>query len=187
MTGVVLYIHTVTHEVGLAMYTSGVVNRSSVAAAPATHRAFASSVQASPALVSEVVYREDQPMMAQLLLLPLLQQLGQQSRWQLWLTPQQKLSRQWVQASGLPLSKVMQLRQMSSYNMLDSMERALRTGNYSVVIAWVAEELSEQEHARLMSAAEEGNAMAFIMRPVNSSSHPAGQLNGLKIHSNLYH
>ncbi|MER1976562.1 cell division inhibitor SulA, partial [Pseudocitrobacter faecalis] len=88
------------------MYTSGVVNRSSVAAAPATHRAFASPVQASPALVSEVVYREDQPMMAQLLLLPLLQQLGQQSRWQLWLTPQQKLSRQWVQASGLPLSKV---------------------------------------------------------------------------------
>ncbi len=59
------------------MYTSGVVNRSSVAAAPATHRAFASPVQTSPALVSEVVYREDQPMMAQLLLLPLLQQLGQ--------------------------------------------------------------------------------------------------------------
>lgn len=40
-------------------------------------------------LISEVVYREDQPMMTQLLLLPLLQQLGQQSRWQLWLTPQQ--------------------------------------------------------------------------------------------------
>ena len=42
-----------------------------------------------PGLSSEVVYREDQPMMTQLLLLPLLQQLGQQSRWQLWLTPQQ--------------------------------------------------------------------------------------------------
>ncbi|STV46380.1 cell division inhibitor [Klebsiella pneumoniae subsp. ozaenae] len=46
-------------------------------------------------------------MMTQLLLLPLLQQLGQQSRWQLWLTPQQKLSREWVQSAGLPLSKVM--------------------------------------------------------------------------------
>jgi cell division inhibitor SulA len=34
-------------------------------------------------------------------LLPLLQQLGQQSRWQLWLTPQQKLSREWVQSAGL--------------------------------------------------------------------------------------
>ncbi len=52
-------------------------------------------------------------MMTQLLLLPLLQQLGQQSRWQLWLTPQQKLSREWVQASGLPLTKVMQISQLS--------------------------------------------------------------------------
>jgi SOS-response cell division inhibitor, blocks FtsZ ring formation len=169
------------------MYTSGVVNHSSVSAASTAHRAFTSPVQDSPALVSEVVYREDQPMMAQLLLLPLLQQLSQQSRWQLWLTPQQKLSRQWVQASGLPLSKVMQLRQISQSNMLDSMERALRTGNYSVVICWMAEELTVQEHERLMSAAQEGNAMAFIMRPVHLASHPAGQLNGLKIHSNLYH
>ncbi|SUH16453.1 cell division inhibitor [Salmonella enterica subsp. enterica] len=65
-----------------------------------------------PGLVSEVVYHEDQPMMAQLLLLPLLRQLGQQSRWQLWLTPQQKLSREWVQSSGLPLTKVMQISQL---------------------------------------------------------------------------
>lgn len=169
------------------MYTSGVVNHSSALAVSAAHQAFTSSAQPSPALVSEVVYREDQPMMAQLLLLPLLQQLSQQSRWQLWLTPQQKLSRQWVQASGLPLAKVMQLRQMSSCHMLNSMERALRTGNYSVVICWMAEELTAQEHERLMIAAQEGNAMAFIMRPVHSGSHPAGQLNGLKIHSNLYH
>ena len=52
-------------------------------------------------------------MMTQLLLLPLLQQLGQQSRWQLWLTPQQKLSREWVQSAGLPLTKVMQISQLS--------------------------------------------------------------------------
>jgi cell division inhibitor SulA len=44
-------------------------------------------------------------MMTQLLLLPLLQQLGQQSRWQLWLTPQQKLSREWVQSAGLAAVK----------------------------------------------------------------------------------
>ncbi len=162
------------------MYTSGVVNHSSVAATPATSRAFASSAQVSPALVSEVVYREDQPGMAQLLLLPLLQQLGQQSRWQLWLTPQQKLSREWVASSGLPLTKVMQLRQMSSELMLDSMVRALRTGNYSVVIGWMADEMTAEEHARLMEAAEEGNAMAFIMRPVQTTSHAAGQQNGLK-------
>lgn len=169
------------------MYISGVVNQSSAAVATTASHAFAPAKSTSTAFVSEVLYREDQPMMAQMLLLPLLQQLGQQSRWQLWLTPQQKLSRQWVQASGLPLAKVMQLRQMSSYDMLDAMVRALRTGNYSVVIGWLTEELSSEEHTRLLAAAEEGNAMVFIMRPVTTASHPTGQFNGLKIHSNLYH
>lgn len=170
------------------MYTSGVVNRTSVAApTTATHAFKAVKSPANSALISEVLYREDQPMIAQMLLLPLLQQLGQQSRWQLWLTPQQKLSREWVQASGLPLSKVMQLRQMSPCDMLDSMVRASRTGNYSVVIGWLTEELSAEEHARLQRAAEEGNAMVFIMRPVQWAAHPTGQFNGIKIHSNLYH
>ncbi|MFU0886005.1 SOS-induced cell division inhibitor SulA [Kluyvera sichuanensis] len=169
------------------MYTSGVVNRSSAAATTTASHTFTSVKAPSAALISEVLYREDQPMMAQLLLLPLLQQLGQQSRWQLWLTPQQKLSREWVQSSGLPLTKVMQLRQMSSYDMLDSMVRASQTGNYSVVIGWLTDELSAEEHARLQRAAEEGNAMVLIMRPVQSTSHPTGQFNGLKIHSNLYH
>ncbi len=39
----------------------------------------AATENAAAGLVSEVVYHEDQPMMAQLLLLPLLRQLGQQS------------------------------------------------------------------------------------------------------------
>lgn len=169
------------------MYTSGVVNRSATAVATTASHAFTSVKSTSPALISEVLYREDQPMMAQLLLLPLLVQLGQQSRWQLWLTPQQKLSRQWVESSGLPLAKVMQLRQMSPDDMLDSMVRALGTGNYSVVIGWLSDDLSAEEHLRLSNAAEEGNAMAFIMRPIQSTAHPTGQLKGLKIHSNLFH
>ena len=126
-------------------------------------------------------------MMTQLLLLPLLQQLGQQSRWQLWLTPQQKLSREWVQSAGLPLTKVMQISQLSPCNTLESMIRALRTGNYSVVIGWLAEELTEDEHAELGKAANEGNAMGFIMRPVCAQSLAGRQHSGLKIHSNLYH
>ena len=126
-------------------------------------------------------------MMTQLLLLPLLQQLGQQSRWQLWLTPQQKLSREWVQSAGLPLTKVMQISQLSPCNTLESMIRALRTGNYSVVIGWLAEELTEDEHAELVKAADEGHAMGFIMRPVRAQSLAGRQHSGLKIHSNLYH
>lgn len=62
------------------MYTSGVVNHSTAAVATTAPHAFTSAKSTSAALISEVLYREDQPMMAQLLLLPLLQQLGQQSR-----------------------------------------------------------------------------------------------------------
>lgn len=95
------------------MYTSGYANRASTLNAMTGNRTQAKSAGDSTGLISEVVYREDQPAMTQLLLLPLLQQLGQQSRWQLWLTPQQKLSRQWVQAAGLPLTKLMQISQLS--------------------------------------------------------------------------
>lgn len=164
------------------MFTTRHVNRSAITSAAAHH-----SQPTASGLISEVLYRADQPMITQLLLLPLLQQLGQQSRWQLWLTSQQKLSRQWVEASGLPLSKVMQVNQMSAYNTLDSMIRALRTGNYSVVIAWIAEPLTEEEHLRLTSAAEEGSAVGFIMRPIAMDPHSARQQLGLKIHTNLYH
>ena len=152
------------------MYTSGYAHRSSSFSSAASKIARVSTENTTAGLISEVVYREDQPMMTQLLLLPLLQQLGQQSRWQLWLTPQQKLSREWVQASGLPLTKVMQISQLSPCHTVESMVRALRTGNYSVVIGWLADDLTEEEHAELVDAANEGNAMGFIMRPVSALS-----------------
>ncbi|WP_263315260.1 SulA-like leucine-rich domain-containing protein, partial [Enterobacter hormaechei] len=94
---------------------------------------------------------------------------------------------EWVLASGLPLTKVMQISQLSPCHTVESMVRALRTGNYSVVIGWLADDLTEEEHAELVDAANEGNAMGFIMRPVSASSHATRQLSGLKIHSNLYH
>ncbi|VYU64642.1 cell division inhibitor SulA [Metakosakonia massiliensis] len=147
----------------------------------------AGTTGASTGLISEVVYREDQPGMTQLLLLPLLQQLGQQSRWQLWLTPQQKLSRAWVESAGLPLTKVMQISQLSPGLTLESMIRALKTGNYSVVIGWHADELTEEEYHRLAMAAEEGNAIGFVMRPVQYDPQAARQHAGIKIHSSLYH
>ncbi|EOC1304733.1 SOS-induced cell division inhibitor SulA [Cronobacter dublinensis] len=138
-------------------------------------------------LISEVMYNEDQPWMTQLVLLPLLQQLGQQSRWQLWLTPQQRLSREWVESSGLPLTKVMQVSQMNPQVTIDSMIRALETGNYSVVIAWLQDDLTDDEHRRLTEAAEKGNAMGFLMRPVQPSLTGDRPRSGLRIHSRMVH
>lgn len=82
------------------MHTSGYANRAISLSSAAGNVAQNSVERVSTGLISEVVYREDQPLLTQLLLLPLLQQLGQQSRWQLWLTPQQKLSREWVQSAA---------------------------------------------------------------------------------------
>ncbi len=138
-------------------------------------------------LISEVMYNEDQPWMTQLVLLPLLQQLGQQSRWQLWLTPQQRLSREWVESAGLPLTKVMQVSQMNPQVTIDSMIRAMETGNYSVVIAWLHDDLTDDEHRRLTEAAEKGNAMGFLMRPVQSSLTGDRPRSGLRIHSRMVH
>jgi len=142
-------------------------------------------MEAVHGLISEVVYSQDKLWVTQCILLPLLQQLGQQSRWQLWLTPQQKLSRDWLQAAGLPLNKIMQSRQLAAQHSVNAMEKALKTGNYSVVICWLDEDLTDEEHQRLTDAAMSGQALGLIMRPMRiSRSRPQ---NGLKIHSSLYH
>jgi cell division inhibitor SulA len=64
-----------------------------------------------------------------------------------------------------------QFFRLSPCDTVESMIRALRTGNYSVVIGWLPEELTEEEHFRLTEAAEEGNAIGFIMRPVRPDSY----------------
>ena len=137
--------------------------------------------------VSELSYSEAQPGLTQLLLLPLLQQLGTQSRWQLWLTPPQKVSRQWLKASGLPLNKMMQFPSCQQINAVETMIRALQTGNYSVVLGWFTKDISENERRQLEEAASAGQALGLIMRPQSSASLSCGQKNRLKIHSTLYH
>ncbi|OMQ22906.1 SOS-induced cell division inhibitor SulA [Serratia oryzae] len=136
-------------------------------------------------LISELVYNEHQLAVVQLLV-PLLQQLGMQQRWLLWLTPQQKLSRQWLQQARLPVNKIVQLNQISPMDTVDAMERALLTGNYSVVLGWLPE-LTAEDRLKLSQAAELGNAYGFIMRPQCDTNAPHRHCSTLKIHSSLYH
>ncbi|MEC5341093.1 SOS-induced cell division inhibitor SulA [Brenneria populi] len=137
-------------------------------------------------VISEIVYSADQPIVAHLLL-PLLQQLGAQSRWLLWLSPQQKLSRPWLQQSGLPLDKSVQLNHINPLFTVDAMEKALLSGNYSAVLCWLTEELTEEEKVRLRRAAQSGNTYGFIMRPENADIGVHRLFSSLKIHSTLYH
>lgn len=137
-------------------------------------------------IISEIVYNADQPIVTHLLL-PLLRQLGTQSRWLLWLSPQQKLSRPWLQQSGLPLDKIVHLHHISPMLTVDAMEKALLTGNYSAVLCWLANDLTEEERIRLRQAAQAGNTYGFIMRPEIPHCGSYRLFPSLKIHSTLYH
>ncbi|MEH0873313.1 SOS-induced cell division inhibitor SulA [Pectobacterium cacticida] len=137
-------------------------------------------------IISEIVYNADQPIITHLLL-PLLRQLGTQSRWLLWLSPQRKLSRPWVLQSGLPLEKMVQLHHISPLFTVDAMERALLTGNYSAVLCWLQHELTQEEKCRLQHAAKTGNTYGFIMRTESASNGGYRLFPSLKIHSALYH
>ncbi|QDX29249.1 SOS-induced cell division inhibitor SulA [Dickeya poaceiphila] len=139
---------------------------------------------ASSGFISEIVYGDDHPMLTPLLL-PLLQQLGTQSRWLLWLSPQQKLSRLWLQQAGLPLEKMIELHRINPVSTADVMEKALMTGNYSVVLCWLPGDLENEQKMRLQRAAQQGNTYGFLMRPEEKSI--TGPFSTLKIHPRLYH
>ncbi len=125
--------------------------------------------------------------MMQMMLLPLLQQLSQQSRWQLWLTPAHKLNRTWMQESGLPLDKSMHIADSERLNAVEAMVKALRTGNYSVVLAWIPYDLDEDERRQLENAAAEGEALGLILRASGTSEAPLRPQSSIKIQSDLFH
>ncbi|WP_418384915.1 SOS-induced cell division inhibitor SulA [Xenorhabdus hominickii] len=141
--------------------------------------------QTAKGLVSELIYNEHQSVINHILL-PLLRQSGNEKRWLLWVTPNKKLSRNWLINSGLPLNKVVQLNQILPMASIEAMEKALASGNYSVVLGWLPE-LSEYEANKLQLAAQKGTALGFIMRPQNLTHQFMSQLNRLQIYSVYYH
>ncbi|KPD01879.1 SOS-induced cell division inhibitor SulA [Moellerella wisconsensis] len=139
-------------------------------------------------MISELVYNDQHPIV-DYLLLPLLRQFGDQSRWLLWLSPNKKLSKKWLAQSGLPLHKIMQLNHIDSITTIDAMEKALNSGNYSIVLGWLPE-LEDHDFTRLEKAALLGGSIGLIMRPqiINNIVNPRSrQLNLLKIQPNCYH
>jgi|GEM_PF-3940848 len=112
-------------------------------------------------LISEINYDPNQPFVFNLLL-PFLQQLSFQPRWQLWIAPQYKLNRSWLERVGLPTDKIMQMPNTSTEQAINKMEKALESGNFSTVLIWLSN-IDEQTKYRLQSAAEKGNSYGFIM------------------------
>ncbi|PIJ51354.1 hypothetical protein BL250_01255 [Erwinia sp. OLTSP20] len=137
--------------------------------------------------IAELVIGDGQIAMLQLMLLPLLQQLSLESRWQLWLTSEQKISRPWLKSTGLPLNKMMQVQRPGEVTTLDAMIKALQTGNYSVVIGWLQSPLSPEQRKMLEAAAKTGHALGLILSTTDRQKTINGPVNSLKIPSSLYH
>lgn len=137
--------------------------------------------------ISELCYDPRKPHLFNLLVMPMLKQLGQQARWQLWLTPTYKLSRNWLQQLGVPLEKTMQATLNGEIKDYQTMLRALRSRNFSVVLAWIEQDLTTEQLFELEKAAQQGHSIGFIMRTTNQYSMSAGQENRLKIHSTRLH
>lgn len=137
--------------------------------------------------ISELNYNEKTPGATQFVLLPLLQQLGAQARWQLWLTPPQKISRHWLLQVGLPLNKMIEVPQCGAISTVNVMMKALKSGNYSVVLGWLPEKINSEDHSLLEQAAAFGQTMGLIMRPHFARDLSRRPGNHLEIHSTLYH
>ncbi|PHM37524.1 SOS-induced cell division inhibitor SulA [Xenorhabdus innexi] len=142
-------------------------------------------IQAAQGTISELSYCEQWPVLNHILL-PLLHQSRSENRWLLWITPNKKVSRQWLVDSGLPLHKSVQLNQIAPVASPHAMEKALESGNYCVVLGWLPE-LSEYGVQKLRLAAQKGTALGLIMRPQYSSEQYESTENGIKLHSIYYH
>ncbi len=159
----VLYIHTVTHRGWIDYIHFRLCTSFFVFSSAASKIARVSTENTTAGLISEVVYREDQPLMTQLLLCHCATTRSAIALATLVNTATKTESRMGSRHHGLPLTKVMQISQLSPCHTVECGFRALRTGNYSVVIGWLADDLTEEEHAELVDAANEGNAAGFIM------------------------
>ena len=82
---------------------------------------------------------------------------------------------------------MMQFPAHQEINTVEAMVKALQTGNYSVVLGWFSEDISENDRRQLEEAASAGQALGLIMRPQAIAVCSGGQKNRLKIHSTLYH
>ncbi len=136
-------------------------------------------------IVSELIYSEHQSVINHILL-PLLRQSGKEERWLLWVNPNKRLSRQWLINAGLPLDKIVQLNQIRPTASIAAMEKALASGNYSIILGWLPE-LSAYQLNRLQMAAQRGTTLGFIMRPQNRLRRLISPPNKLHIYSNYYH
>ncbi|MBT0722026.1 cell division inhibitor SulA [Tatumella sp. TA1] len=131
--------------------------------------------------MNQICYDDASPSLLNLLLLPAIKQLGQQAKWMLWLTPENRLDRAWLEHSGISLIKSVQLPMLTHEQKIDSMTQAIKSGNYSVITVWLDDELTPEQEYSLDYSAKESETVVFVLRNNSTKKRLARQVERYKI------
>ncbi|GAA5218090.1 translesion DNA synthesis-associated protein ImuA [Corallincola platygyrae] len=102
------------------------------------------------------------------LLLPAMAKQASRDAWQLWINPPAMPYAPALSAAGLELSQQLIVESRCLKKALWSAEQALKSGCCSCVLLWLPDprlQASMTQLRRLQLAAEEGNALIFMLRP----------------------
>ena len=99
------------------------------------------------------------------LLVPVLAKLSEQERWLAWVNPPYVPYAPELAARGIDTSRVLLLKDLEHKQGLWAAEQALRSGNCAVMLYW-PEKIAPAQVRRLQLAAESGDCMAVLFRPL---------------------
>lgn len=133
--------------------------------------------------VHQICYDNASPSLLNLLLIPAVKQLGQQAKWMLWLTADNKLDRSWLENSGISLNKSIQVPMLNNEQKMDSMTQALKSGNYSVITVWLDSTLTTEQQNTLDYFAKETDTVVFILYKNSTHHQSTGHISRQKIPS----
>lgn len=106
------------------------------------------------------------------LLVPALAELSRQNRWLMLLAPPMMPNATALEAAGVDTSKLLIVRPDSVRDQLWTLEESLRSGTCSAVLAW-PEGLNQAQTRRLQLAAEAGQCLGVLFRPISQATQPS--------------
>lgn len=119
--------------------------------------------QTFPANVTEIVLAKDTVDSIQLVL-PMLINLHQETRWLAWIDPPIQLLKEWQKThQSSALNDIMILRSNENLSVYELSKRALEAGTCHAVIAWT-NTLNQEEFSKLETASSKGNSHGIILK-----------------------
>lgn len=103
------------------------------------------------------------------LLLPLLARLSREARWLGWVAPPHLPFAPGLIRAGVVLEHLVLVRQVDAQERLWAAEQLLKSGRCSAVLLW-PQALQDVQIRRLQLAAEQGDCMGVLFRPLRAAS-----------------